>query len=768
MNILKILIGLFLCSSALAQDLQIKGRIVDEQRKPVFSATVRCLTVDSALVNGVVSDDKGQFSLSVPSTDNLYTIIVSFVGYKDNIFRVKGNTSVLQLGDIQMVSDNKQLDEVVVTGQQMTRTTDKLIFFPSKEQLRQSSNGFNALAIMMIPRLDVDPFAKKVSTLQGATMLLINGRQASNEEIQNLNPKDILRVDFYDQHHPEYPLASSVIDYILIRRDGGGSIAFNGEQHLNKGTGAYSATGQFFKKKSEFAVYVNDAYNHYTKDRGTESVTHLGFPDGTIVNEQKSLPSLDKSNRINSYFNYIYQDEKSQFYTSAIFRQGDSDNDVWNMQTYSNEDLKYKVQDFSNSNNLNPALIMSFRRNLKNNQMLRIGLRGSYNNNKYDRIYRAFHDEDIANHYTTKAKEDFYNISPSVMFVKTAKNRNAFFISGSYDHTHTNTDYLIDGKNSKDHQTLTNSNVTMGYALRMVKGLRLTLQLGNYLHTFSNKEQSYVKYIFRPGLFAAYQLKPGHMLNASLGIGSGDPGVEYRAATEQQIDKYQIRRGNPDIETAKFYTASLDYSWDAKYVTLSYALKYDQMNDFPYDRVMYDRERDLFIHDYDPFGRSKVLMTGPRLRVKILPRKLTLDISGYYLWKNYDYWKSFTLNRIEASAKLLFVHKNIMASAQVASPKKEYSGGALVYMPVTYNFNVGYTIKNWHIEFATRNPFSSVVRTSDYNCNSYSRSSRIYAPRINDHVFYLTVNYRFNFGKKRSYSNIPFEDTGGSTILKAN
>ena len=58
---------------------------------------------------------------------------------------------------------------------------------------------------MMIPTLDVDPFTKKVSTIQGETLLLINGREASSDEIRNLNPKDILRIDFYDQHHPEYP-----------------------------------------------------------------------------------------------------------------------------------------------------------------------------------------------------------------------------------------------------------------------------------------------------------------------------------------------------------------------------------------------------------------------------------------------------------------------------------------------------------------------------------------------------------------------------------
>lgn len=621
---------------------------------------------------------------------------------------------------------------------------------------------------MMIPALDVDPFTKKVSTLRGNTTLLINGREASNEEVKNLNPKDILRIDFYDQHHPQYPLANSVIDYILVHHDGGGSVALNGQQHLNKKTGSYSGTGQFFKKKSEFAVYVNDDYNNYTPDRGTESTTFLGFPAGGITNEQKSLPSLQKSNRINSYVNYIYQDKQTQFYTSTIFRQGNLNNDNRSMQTYSNEDIRYQVQDLSKSHNLNPALKLSLNRNMKNNQILRVSLRGSYNNNQYDRYYHAYENDQEANAYTTVAKEDFFNIASSMMYVKSFSNKNALFVSASYDYTHTNTDYLIDGNVTEDDQTLTNSNVTLGYAIRMVKNLRLTLQVGNYLHTFGNGEQSYTKYIFRPGLFVTYQLKPGHMLNYAMTIGSGDPGAEYRAVTEQRIDKYQIRRGNPEVETARFYMASLDYIWDSKYMTLSFQTKYEGMSDYPYGRVLFDQDRNLFVHDYAPNGTVKTFMMGPRLRVKIMPQKLTFEISSYYHHKSYEYWKTFTLNRIEGAAKLLFVHKNLMASAQVSSSKKYNDGGYQIYMPITYDFNLGYTLNNWRFELATRNPFSEIVRKAGYNKEDYSHSKCFYGFRINDHVFYATVSYRFNFGKKHKFSDVQIEDTGGSTILKAN
>ena len=232
-----------------AQNICLKGRLVDEHKNAVSSATVRCFIHDSVFVKGDISDSTGNFSITAPVSPSGYKLVINYIGYKEHVLHTKGDLGELQLGDIVLIEESNKLDEVVVTGRQITRTTDKVLYFPSKEQLRHASDGYKALALMMIPTLDVDPFTKKVSTIQGETLLLINGREASSDEIRNLNPKDILRIDFYDQHHPEYPNANSVVDYILEHHDRGGMVAMNGQQHLNKGNGSYGATGQIFNKK---------------------------------------------------------------------------------------------------------------------------------------------------------------------------------------------------------------------------------------------------------------------------------------------------------------------------------------------------------------------------------------------------------------------------------------------------------------------------------------------------------------------------------------
>ena len=336
---------------------------------------------------------------------------------------------------------------------------------------------------MMIPTLDVDPFTKKVSTIQGETLLLINGREASSDEIRNLNPKDILRIDFYDQHHPEYPNANSVVDYILEHHDRGGMVAMNGQQHLNKGNGSYGATGQIFNKKSEFIVSVSDSYNNYTPKRGYETSTYLKSTKETIVNEASSLPSPQNSNSINSYFNYLYHDKHNQLYTTLVLNQEKSDEDDLSMQTYSNDPVRYKVDDNSSSHNFNPALRIEYTGSLKHEQYIRFRLSGNYNQNKYDRQYEALQNDKITLAYNTHAKENNYRVIPQLMYRKTVRKSDVLFVLLNYDHTYAHTQYEIDGQLSDDYQTKGEGRLTLGYAFRLKNKLKMTVQWADQLGT---------------------------------------------------------------------------------------------------------------------------------------------------------------------------------------------------------------------------------------------------------------------------------------------
>ena len=97
---------------------RITGKIVDQETKePVAQANVRILhQKDSLYLNGVASDQEGNFAISVPYGN--YIIHVTYVGHHD-LFRnvtISNTNRTANLGSVELGTDNILLDAAVVTA----------------------------------------------------------------------------------------------------------------------------------------------------------------------------------------------------------------------------------------------------------------------------------------------------------------------------------------------------------------------------------------------------------------------------------------------------------------------------------------------------------------------------------------------------------------------------------------------------------------------------------------------------------------------------
>ena len=309
-------------------------------------------------------------------------MLISYLGYKETTLVLNPTKETqIRLGEITMDKKVVQIQEVTVLAQNRINTEDKIMVFPTREQLRHSYDGYSALRALMIPGLEADPRSATITYHRESVLLCIDGREATREEVQNLNPKDIKRVDFYSQGRPDYPEASTILDYILKERDYLGTIALNARHQLNKPTGTGRGTAQYFEGKSEWAVSVSDSYTHFRNhDEGyTETIYH--FPDETIVRTDDELPSLDNNNNLKTYLNYIYKDKLQTFYSSLRMNRSMSENDDWNRQRYNNTSAVLVKQEYKHTVRLNPALQLRYNRTLPKRQILRLELYGSYGNN---------------------------------------------------------------------------------------------------------------------------------------------------------------------------------------------------------------------------------------------------------------------------------------------------------------------------------------------------------------------------------------------------
>lgn len=105
--------GLVLSLSAFAQQISIKGHVVDATGEPVIGASV----VEGRTTNGTITDVDGNFSLSVPANS---TLTISFVGYKTQTVPVNGKNSL----KVTLQEDTEVLDEVVVVGYGTMKKSD--------------------------------------------------------------------------------------------------------------------------------------------------------------------------------------------------------------------------------------------------------------------------------------------------------------------------------------------------------------------------------------------------------------------------------------------------------------------------------------------------------------------------------------------------------------------------------------------------------------------------------------------------------------------
>ena len=163
-------------------------------------ANVVLQTLDSTFIIGVSTDTKGRFQLEKIETGS-YRLIISAIGYTDNITDLNGLSKSVDLGKLTLNEAAEQLDEVTVTAANIVNRADRKIVFPNKQQLAASTNGVNLLQALMLPRIQVNPMTRDISVSGGGSVqLCLNGAKVDAKDISALQPNDIIRIEYLENY----------------------------------------------------------------------------------------------------------------------------------------------------------------------------------------------------------------------------------------------------------------------------------------------------------------------------------------------------------------------------------------------------------------------------------------------------------------------------------------------------------------------------------------------------------------------------------------
>lgn len=166
--------------SLFAQSLaEVKGIVSNEAGDPIPNASVALKSPENdSIIKGTVTDDAGAFTLS--ADPGSYVLLVSYISYRDHTNEISVITGdKLDLGDIELIPEDAQLDEVIVEGERsyMEMNFDSRSFNVGKDI---TSLGGNALDVLdNVPSITTD-FEGNVS-LRGndGVQILINGRPSN-------------------------------------------------------------------------------------------------------------------------------------------------------------------------------------------------------------------------------------------------------------------------------------------------------------------------------------------------------------------------------------------------------------------------------------------------------------------------------------------------------------------------------------------------------------------------------------------------------------
>ena len=102
------------CTSLLAQDIKISGRVTDDTGLEVIGANIR---IKGNANVGTITDIDGKYTITARKND---VLVFSYIGMASQEISIKGRTVI----DVHLRQDNKLLDEVVVIGYGTSKRSD--------------------------------------------------------------------------------------------------------------------------------------------------------------------------------------------------------------------------------------------------------------------------------------------------------------------------------------------------------------------------------------------------------------------------------------------------------------------------------------------------------------------------------------------------------------------------------------------------------------------------------------------------------------------
>ena len=771
-----VLAAAMICAVSMAANNKVTGSLQATRSRVVISGVIKDAADKTALigvnvslkqgdqqVSGTVTDAHGKFSLEAEKGE--FVLECSYIGYEPigMSLAVNGN---IHLGTIEMNEASTELSEVVVEGDAVIQKVDRQILLPNKEQLGASSDGMSLLQNLQIPRIVVNPTDNTVKTLANQDVQLrINGIEASSSEVMAINPKDVIRIEYHDQPGVRYNGAAAVINYIVKHHDTGGNLMLNASNGVTMpGWGEYHLSGKVNFGKSSFSLLTHysprDVYwtrtNAETYYFSQTSKVESQKPY-TIENREVGEPTRFKMNPVNIGLTYNWTNGEKNMVQIALrdfmkfTPQSETNRDSY---LYQGTD-SFAIHDHESSNSISPSLDIYYQHNLPDDNHLYFDVVGTYINSSNDRRFQQIPlspnsasascvspigtntrtcsrfeqlplGETVADttDVTSRVKGNKYSLIGEAIYEKDWENI-ALTVGVRHNQQWMENQYLVESQKSKVESTVSMTTAeTYAFAEVQQRVGKFSYAAGiGAMHTYIEQAgQKQSNWIARPQLTLSYDFGKGVFWKYKGYVSGYQPSLSAMSDVAQQIDKYQIRQGNPNLKPVMFVANEMQLSWQSKYVNLNvwanYSYDHKPIMDETIEQVIDGRP--MAVRTYANHRGFHRLQVVPSVQVRLLQNQLIFTVApfaNYYVSLGNSYTHKHFNPGVRAGLTGMYRLKagdkdgqnspgTLLFFGEVTTRSNNLWGETLEYGEFYHHIGVGYNADKWGFRAMLMNPFS--------------------------------------------------------------
>lgn len=764
MKLLLITSMLFGATSLLAQNIDIKGKITDTNQQILEGASIAVYKQDTVLVTGTISNAKGMFELKKMPSDH-YKIVVSYVGYATENILLSELKEDIDLGVISLVSDT-ELGEIVVTASSKRYEVNRQILIPTKAVTDISNNAWTLIKNMQLSRIRINPITNEITTDNGGMVLLqINGAPAERAEIMNLKSKDIIRIEYLDQPGVRYQ-AATVINYIVKQREQGGYLMANANQNIGKyGNGQYTLAGNYNWAKSQLGVVLdyNRSYVQWTR----ENEYTYALPEGDVKRVETGVPTLYNDQALKASVKYTLS-EPDKYLFSATFRNcfntvPNQFSDRQGYATTSNSEQETFFRDLSTWKENAPSLDLYYQHNLKNRQLLIFNVVGTMIDSKSTHEYNESVDGKPFSTIHSAIDGTKHSIIAEAVYEKNFGNKGVLNAGVRHNQSRTENDYSGN----------VISNVNLDYAESYLfadynfrkSGFSLNAGVSGKYTYYKQGEKDYKRFNPQPRLLAQYRFKNNMLLRYRFNMEVTSPSLSDLNDVEQEMDQWQIKRGNPFLSNSKGYSQSLMYSYNNKYFDIELIGAYTYADNPIYETIVVENNRIVnTIENQKDWQRLQVQSTfnihpfGQYLSLQLQPRFSRYMMHGNNYTHTYNNWALY--------ATLVASYGRWFLNAQMETRHNTLVGETITYGQNFHMIGAGYNADKWNVSAGLFLPFSKDYSQATRNLSKAAASYSNVHSNDFQALVYVAASINLDFGKRKNAQRqrINNQDTGSGVL----